>query len=168
MVVVEDLIELPDGETMEYIRFAESTSDSVAAIAINEAGEFLLQKEYSYPPNEIMWQLAGGSVNTGESPEHAIDRELAEESGVRARHIESLGFIYTDNRRSNQKQHIFVCKDLYKSSKPADKGEFVENHWIGFDELVHLFENDAVHNVTMMAALSLYFAKQGYIKRENG
>jgi ADP-ribose pyrophosphatase len=78
MQIVEDTVELPDGATIKYIREAPSKSSSVAVIAINEEDKILLQQEYSYPPNKIMYQLPGGAVEDGESIFDAANRELSE------------------------------------------------------------------------------------------
>jgi hypothetical protein len=57
MKIVEDSVELPDGKVTQYIREAPVDYSSVTIIAINHDGEILVQQEYSYPPNQVMYQL---------------------------------------------------------------------------------------------------------------
>ena len=84
MHLIEDTVELPDGKKTKYIRHAPCKSHSVAIIAMNNKGEVLVQKEYSYPPDVIMWQLPGGSMENSEDILQAANRELSEESGFTA------------------------------------------------------------------------------------
>src|SRR5882724_5746684 len=83
--VNEDTIILPSGKRTKYILDAPSRLSSVIVIAFNDKQEVLLQREYSYPPDLVMWQLTGGSMKQGETVEDAARRELAEESGYSAK-----------------------------------------------------------------------------------
>ena len=156
LTLLEDTVGLPNKKTLTYLRYAPVTTHSAAAIAINERGEILLQREYSYPPNEVMWQLPGGGIEAGETPLEAAVRELSEESGFIAKTCRSIGFFYTDNRRSNQKQYIFVCTDLSLKKLPEDDGEFIESSWFTEDALDKLIASGEVTNINMLAALSLW------------
>ena len=105
MTIVEDEIELPNGNTSRYI-YQKGTKDSVTVIAI-DGNNILIQQEYSYPPNEVMYQFPGGGIEAGEVPEKAAVRELKEESGYIGT-PSYLGFYYPRNRLSsslsNQRQ----------------------------------------------------------------
>ena len=65
--LAEDTVALPNGKEISYLREAPAKTHSVAIIAINADGHILLQKEYSYPPNTVLWQLPGGAIESGES-----------------------------------------------------------------------------------------------------
>src|SRR5688572_6671095 len=104
MQVVEDEVELPDGSITSYIRMAPGAMGSATVIAINDADEILLQREYSYPPDEVMWQLPGGGIEAGEDAIAAASRELAEESGYAGTDVEIIGSYYMNNRRSEARQ----------------------------------------------------------------
>ena len=64
--ITEDKVLLPNGSKKTYVRLASGQQKSVIVIAINSDNKVLIQKEYSYPPNKIMWQLPGGSVKRSE------------------------------------------------------------------------------------------------------
>jgi 8-oxo-dGTP pyrophosphatase MutT (NUDIX family) len=110
--IVEDTVELPDGKITTYIRHAPIKVHSVASIAINDKQEMLIQKEYSYPPNQIMWQLPGGGTREGEDIITAANRELSEESGYIGTTCKEIGSFYIDNRRSDMKQYVVLCTNL--------------------------------------------------------
>jgi 8-oxo-dGTP diphosphatase len=54
----------------------------VAAALTNQDGEILLQKRPEGKSMAGLWEFPGGKVESGESPEAALVRELKEELGV--------------------------------------------------------------------------------------
>ena len=129
---------------------------SVAIIAVNTDGHILLQKEYSYPPNTVLWQLPGGAIESGESIIDAARRELAEESGFTANNCTVIGSYYLNNRRSDRKQFIIVCRNLRKKALPPDDEEFIESIWTNRTEIARMVAAGEIENITLLAALQLY------------
>jgi ADP-ribose pyrophosphatase len=156
MRIIEDDVELPNGQRVSYIRHAPDNQYSVAVIAVNKKDEILLQKEYSYPPNEVMYQLPGGHANNNEDILNAANRELSEESGYAASDCKIIGSFYTDNRRSDRKQYVVVCKNLKKHKLKHDDEEFIENYWMSYDAVKKLIANGEITNVNLLAAMQLF------------
>ena len=110
LTVVEDTVELPSGQVVPYLRF-DGDEASVCVICVQD-GQVLVAREYSYPPNETLYQFPGGGVNPDEPLPAAANRELAEECGYAAQKLSALGWFYTNNRRSSQKMHVFFSRRL--------------------------------------------------------
>ena len=158
--VTEDEVLLPDGKTSTYVRLAPSDTHSVLIIAINSKNQILIQREYSYPPNKIMWQFPGGSMHKGETIKAAARRELAEESGYGARKLNVIGSFFVHNRRSDQKQYVVVCSDLYRHKLPQDEDEFIESVWMNEKELSSLIAEGKIDNINLLASLSLWLNRK--------
>ena len=156
MNIVEDTVELPNGKTAQYIREAPVSDSAVAVIAINDKGEILVQQEYSYPPDEIMYQLPGGKVDTGEDILLAANRELSEESGYVATSSSVLGSFYMNNRRSDARQYVVLCKDLEAQKLQEDEEEFIESLWLPYADVKDLVQKGKITNMNMLAALQLF------------
>lgn len=156
--LLEDTVELPDGKTTTYLRRASATAHSVALIVINTRQEILLQKEYSYPPDKIMWQLPGGKMKAGEGIPQAANRELSEESGFIAAHCKLIGQFYMDNRRSDEKQYVVLATSITPRTGKADPEEFIETHWIPISKLRPMIAAGAFENVNLLAALNIWFS----------
>lgn len=154
--IVEDDIELPDGSKATYIRLAPRQTDSIIIIANNSKNKVLIQREYSYPPDKIMWQLPGGSMKPGESILQAARRELAEESGQGAKRCFVLGSFYTHNRLSDQKQHVVLCTNLYDHKQVEDADEFIESYWMSKKDISKRIANGEVDNINLLAALHIW------------
>lgn len=156
MTLTEDEVALPDGQTMTYLRDAPGSLDSVGVIAMDSQGRILLEQEYSYAPDEIMWQLPGGGMEKGESVMDAANRELSEEAGLMAEDFQVLGSFYLNNRRSAQKQHIVLCTGLSDRALPKDKGEFIETSWFTLEEIEDKIRAGEIVNICLLAGLNLY------------
>lgn len=152
----EDTVELPNNRKSTYVRFAKGQTPSVIIIAIDAANKVLMQKEYSHPPGKVMWQLPGGSMKSGEDIITAARRELAEESGYGAETCVVLGSYYTYNRRSDQKQHVVLCTDLYKDTQAADEDEFIETYWLSKKTVAAMIASNKLENINALAALNIW------------
>ncbi|MBP9667499.1 NUDIX hydrolase [Candidatus Saccharibacteria bacterium] len=155
MKIVEDVVELPDGKQAKYLREEPATSHSVAILAINVDGQVLLQQEYSYPPDKVLYQLPGGAAKSGEDIIETANRELSEESGYISRECKVIGSFYLNNRRSDRKQYVVLCKDLEKQKLQEDDEEFIESEWMSLDDIKSLVRDGKIENAGLLAALSL-------------
>lgn len=161
MVLAEDVVELPDGKKIDYLRYASAKMHSVAIIAINEKQEILLQREYSYPVHRVVWQLPGGGIKDGEDTIAAANRELSEESGIVGASCEILGSYYVNNRRSDEKQYVVLCKNVRLQQGKRDEEEFIENHWIPITDLSAMIAKGEIDNIYLLAAINLWSSTEG-------
>lgn len=158
--VQEDTVVLPDGKQITYVFQKPTSTHSVILLVFNLAGELLMQREYSYPPNEIMWQLPGGQIEKNESIHQAAQRELAEESGLKVKKLKKIGFFYVQNRKSNRKQYVLVGHYPYEVKAAHDDDEFIESHWISLTSVEHMIAKGEIHSIHMLAALYLWRSKE--------
>ncbi|MEU7317370.1 (deoxy)nucleoside triphosphate pyrophosphohydrolase [Streptomyces sp. NPDC007083] len=68
----------------------EAAKRVVVAGAVIEGGRFLAARRTAPPEFAGRWELPGGKVEPGESPQDALARELKEELGVEASAVERL------------------------------------------------------------------------------
>ncbi len=156
--VFEDEVELPSGHNATYIHFG-TVDDSAMVLAVREDGKILIQKEYSYPMNEWLYQLPGGAIEKGESPQQGAHRELQEEVGLTGT-LKEIGWFYNNNRRSAGKTHLFIATNLASCQSKADVEEEFEIHWFTPEEIDGMVANGEIVNYTLLAGWALYKAKQ--------
>jgi ADP-ribose pyrophosphatase len=155
--VIEDVVKLPNGRQSIYVRHASVSNHSVATIAVNDKKEILIQREYSYPPNKVMWQLPGGKMEDKETIEIAALRELAEESGYSAKKTTVLGSFFVHNRLSDRQQYVVLCSNIYEHSLPEDDDEFIESVWLPELTIKHMITEGEFDNINLLAGLNLWF-----------
>jgi len=155
--VYEDEIELPSGHKTTYVRFGDG-EDSAMVIAKSHDNKILVQKEYSYPPNEWLYQFPGGGLEKGEQPKAAALREFAEEAGYTGK-LQKLGTFYLNNRRTAHKSHIFLATQLTTVEAQPDIEEAFESYWYTENEIDELIAKGQMTNQTLLAGWALYSAK---------
>ncbi len=155
LTLIEDEIILPNGHKISYLRFKDDGSCAVTIIAKKD-GKILIQREYSYPPNQQLFQFPGGAVPANEKPEEGANRELMEEMGYRANKLELLGSYLMNNRRSTQKMYVFLASDLIKESLEQDVEEKIESFWFSEDEIARMIKNGKIINVHSLASWCVY------------
>ncbi len=71
---------MPGGEIVEDYYVLEY-SNWVNAVAVTEDNKILLVKQYRHAAGIVSLEIPGGVIDGDETPEHAIRRELLEETG---------------------------------------------------------------------------------------
>ena len=152
MQLVEDEVELPSGKKIQYLRQEYSGRGGVIVIC-RKGDKILVQREYSYPVDEILWQFPGGKIEADETPEQASTRELAEESGIKAENAKCIGWFYPDNRRTNARLFVVECDYVTDDEKARpDDTEFIESEWIENGQISQMIRRGEVRNYAMLAA----------------
>jgi len=154
ITVCEDIIELPSGENTDYIYF-EGDNGASTIIVIDKNNKILLQKEYSYPPNEVLFQFPGGGIKTNETPLAAAKRELSEEANIGG-DITEIGWFYTDNRRKISKMHVYVATQLTEALGTLDEEEELEDFWFSEKEIDELIKNQELVIYSALATWAIY------------
>lgn len=152
MQLVEDEVELPSGKKIQYLRQEYSGRGGVIVIC-RKGDKILVQREYSYPVDEILWQFPGGKIEADETPEQTATRELAEESGIKAENAKCIGWFYPDNRRTNARLFVVECDYVTDDEKARpDDTEFIESEWIENGQISQMIRRGEVRNYAMLAA----------------
>ncbi len=155
LTVVEDKVELPDGEKTSYLRF-EYRGDAPTVIARDKNDKILVIKEYFYVTNEWFYLFPGGFVPISENIETGISRELEEETGIKVGKLTLLGNFYSNIRRTETKVDVFLGEDLEKGQIKLDKEEEIESHWLSEREIDQLIKDNQFKNSSSLAAWAVY------------
>ncbi len=85
----EDLIRYPGGEEVPY--YVVVNPDSVFVVPHFAGGDTMLVRQWRNAWDQSSWEVPAGTFNEGEQPLDCAHRELAEETGLRAERMLSLG-----------------------------------------------------------------------------
>ncbi|MDQ3099226.1 MAG: NUDIX hydrolase [bacterium] len=156
LTVIEDEIVLHTGKESKYLRLEHNAN--VASIIAIKGNNILLQKEYSYPVNKVLYQFPGGAVPMGEDISEGAQRELMEEVGLRAETLVPIGEYYLEHRRSDAKMYAFIGRDLVKEYREPDPEEKIESLWLTEDKIDLLIKQGEIVNSHTLACWSLFKA----------
>ena len=115
-----------------YWRFARGMTLGVRAVVIDRQGRVFLVK-HSYVSG---WHLPGGGVETGETVQAALARELLEEGGITALEAPALHSVCF-NGRVSRRDHVavFVIRAFRQEGGPRHPREIVDHGFFARDAL---------------------------------
>ena len=155
LTVVEDAVKLPDGKLIHYIYYPYLGHGGVIVVC-RRGDTILVQQEYSYPVDEVLYQLPGGKIEAGEDAQAAAQRELAEESGIAMNNLRECGWFYPDNRRTNAK--LYVVYGEYARADyqhQPDDAEQIISQWLPITDIQGMIDAGKITNYAMLAAWAI-------------
>lgn len=122
--VRRDTIGLPDGQqaTREYVVHP----GAVMVVPILDDGRVIVERQFRYPLQQVILEFPAGKLDAGESRHACAMRELAEETGYRARQWARAGVLHPTVAYSTEFIEIWFARDLYLGPRSLDQGEFIE------------------------------------------
>ena len=124
-----DTVRYPDGSSGELEMVRHPGAAAVVPVASDLRGAdptILLIHQYRYAAGGPLWEIPAGRLEPGEAPEVCARRELLEETGVSAGHIEPLTTIWTTPGFTDEAIHLFVASDLKAGTAAREADEFLE------------------------------------------
>ncbi|MEU9388004.1 (deoxy)nucleoside triphosphate pyrophosphohydrolase, partial [Streptomyces sp. NPDC048279] len=105
----------------------------VVGAALLDAGRLLAARRSAPPELAGRWELPGGKVEPGETPEQALARELHEELGVRAQVLARVPGEWP--LREPYALQVWTARLRPASAAPAPLQDHDELRWLAPDEL---------------------------------
>jgi ADP-ribose pyrophosphatase len=131
--VTEDRAVDPDG--FEIHRAIVQHRGSAVMMPVDKRGRILLVRQYRLPARKSLWELPAGRVDEGEKVLATARRELAEETGYRARRWKKLLSFFVSPGYVAEKMTIFVATDLVEGEAEPMEDERIESRWFAPREL---------------------------------
>lgn len=156
--VVEDEVMLPNGK--QSIREIVHHRGAVCIVPITDAGEVVCVKQFRYAHGETVLEIPAGKLEESDTdPLDAAIRELSEETGATAEHIEYLGRLYTSPAILDEIIYMYMATGLKFGESHTDEDEFLELVRIPLDELKGMIMRGEVpDSKTQAAVLRAYIA----------
>jgi ADP-ribose pyrophosphatase len=113
---------------------------SAVMLAIDEKKRILLVRQYRLPADRYLWELPAGKVDAGEKALQAAKRELAEETGYKARKWEKLASFFVSPGYVAERMTIFRATDLTAGDATPMDDERIETRWFTRKEIAGMIE----------------------------
>ncbi len=141
--VTEDWVRKPDGSTGVY--HVVDGHPAVAVVALDAENNVWLLKEEKYitGPDPI-WTIPAGKVEEGESFLEAAQRELKEETGLRANQWTELGFFWVGPGRYRSRGYCYLAQDLEAGERALDATEVIEVIKKPFADVLEMIRNNQI------------------------
>lgn len=151
----------PDG--FEIKRAIVQHGGSAVMMPVDDKKRILLVRQYRLPARQYLWELPAGRLDEGETPLQAAKRELAEETGYRAKKWDKLAVFYPSPGFLAEKMTIYVARDLTAGEQKPMEDERIEVRWFKPKEIDKMIESyEIVDAKTQIGFLKWkrYFSKK--------
>lgn len=143
--------------TMDLLPFVE-------IFPLTEDKKVFLVGQYRPAVEAYSWEIPAGGVRKGESPEEAAQRELAEETGLKAEKLTKIGQLWAANGHSNALGIYFLAQDLKKVKRlPGEEGEILKVKKVSLKSLKQMVFDGKIKDGPTAIAL---FLLEKYLKKK--
>lgn len=150
--VLHDEVDRPDGQPGIYgvIHFQ---NHAVAIVAVDAQDRVALVGQWRYTIDGYSWELPEGGVPPGEAPLTGAQRELREETGLRAAHWREVARIAVSNSVTDELGTIFLATELQQGDASPDGTEQLRVRWVAFNEALAMIDDGRISDLLTIAAL---------------
>jgi len=127
---------------------------SAVVMPVDEKNRVLLVRQYRLPAERYLWEIPAGRLDEGETPLQAAKRELAEETGYKARTWTKLASFWASPGYVQERMTIYLAENLTAGNASPMEDERIEVGWFTRKELLEMVENGKIQDAkTIIAAL---------------
>jgi 8-oxo-dGTP pyrophosphatase MutT (NUDIX family) len=165
MVLRRDEIERRDGSRGSY---AVVDKPDFAVVIPAERDRFCLVEEFRYPVGRRSWAFPQGAFpgRGAGDPDLLARLELAQETGLSARHLTRLGFLHSAHGLSSQGFHAFLATGLTPGPPQRELEEQDMRHeWVSRAQFRDMIRNAAITDDSTVAAFTLLLLHENYTER---
>lgn len=132
-------------------------------LALDAEDRVILVGQWRYPLEEYSWEIVEGGGEIDESPFQCIQRELAEEAGLRAATWEPLAYANLTNSSTDEEAFLFLATDLSEAlGQEPDAEEELGLHREPFgDCLARALQGEIRDGMTLIALFALQARRSG-------
>lgn len=126
---------------------------AVGVIPIDSDGHTVLVGQYRYPLAQYSWEIPEGGCPLGSSAAVTARRELAEETGLRARCLYRLMTLHTTNSVSDERADVFVALDLEQGEPDTEDTEEISVRRLPLGEAIDMVLSGEITDAISVAAM---------------
>ncbi len=146
-----DTVELPGGRvsTREVIKHP----GAVCMVPVDAGGNLMLVWQYRHASRKALLEVPAGKLDGPEPLEEAVQRELREEIGHRARRIDRLCGFYVAPGYCDEYITAYLARDLVHDPLEADYDEDIEVERVAPDRAVDMILSGEIEDAKSISSI---------------
>ena len=160
LVFREDDIRRPDGSTGIYSVVDKPT---YALVMPYDGRRFRLVEQFRYPIGARRWEFPQGTAPdlTDAEPSELAERELREETGLRATSFEALGQVDVAPGMTSQRGWVFLATGIVEGAADREPEEQdMCSAWFSRDEVEQMIRSGVIADAQSIAAYGLFLLRR--------
>jgi ADP-ribose pyrophosphatase len=163
--VLHDKLIEPDGKRNE--RDVIRHNGSVVILAVDDSKKkgdskskknpwIVIERQYRHAANQYLWELPAGKLEPGEEPLAGAKRELAEETGYKAKKWRPLVEYYASPGFLGESMKVFLAEGLEPGEAHPEEDEQIEFRLVKLKEVLKMIEKGAILDGKTLTSVLLY------------
>lgn len=155
-----DAVRFPNGSVGELEIVRHPGASAVVPFLGDPNGhdpQILLIKQYRYAAGDFIYEIPAGKLDRDEDPLVCAQRELREETGCTAEHIEHLYTFYTTPGFTDERIHAFMATGLTHGAVSHETDEFMSVETVTLSRALELIKTGELRDAKSALAI-LYVA----------
>jgi len=146
-----ETVTLPNNVTveLEVVRHP----GAAAMVPIKADGTVVLIRQFRLAAGGYIYEIPAGKLHPGEDPRECAARELEEEIGYRATHMEKLGTFFTAPGFTDEVMHLFKATGLEPGTQNLGHDEVLEIIDIPLDKAIELIKDGTIRDAKTIIGL---------------
>ena len=160
LVLREDDIRRPDGSIGIY---AVVDKPTYALVVPYDGQRFRLVEQFRYPIGARRWEFPQGTGPdlADAEPSELAERELREETGLRARSFEALGQLEIAPGMSSQRGWVFLATGIVEGDSDREHEEQdMRSAWFPREEVEQMIRSGVIADAQSIAAYGLFLLRE--------
>jgi ADP-ribose pyrophosphatase len=142
-----DTVRFPDGSTGELDMVRHPGASAIVPFLSDPKGDdpqILLLKQYRYAAERFIYEIPAGRLDPGEVPRDCAVRELREETGCTARHVDFLTTMLTTPGFTDERIHLFMATGLERGETAHEADEFITLETMSLSKSLELINDGTI------------------------
>jgi len=129
---------------------------AVGIVPVTEDGKVVLVEQWRRAIGKITIEIPAGMLEQGEPALECAQRELQEETGLRAESLVPFGGCYVSPGISSEYIHLFLAKDLQPSPLRAEDTDGIDVRAVSLSEAFKMIEEGAICDAKTIIGILKY------------
>src|SRR4051795_8697058 len=135
-------VELPDGTRFDH-HVLRIPREAAATVVHDPERGLLLLWRHRFITDSGGWEIPGGRIDEGETPEQAAARETLEETGWRPGPLRTIFAYHPASGLSDQRFHVFLAEGATFECEP-DLVETDRVMWLSLEDVRRLIDDGEI------------------------
>jgi len=154
--VRHDVLIEPGG--LKTTRDIVTHSGSVVVLPVLPDGRVIMVRQYRHAADNFLLELVAGRKEPGETSLQAAKRELAEETGYRAKSFIKMMYVYPTPGFVQETMIAYAATGLTPGKTNPDDDEVIETRAFSLTALMRMIHKGRIHDLKSVAGI-LYYAR---------